>query len=307
MRIEQIIKLVTEAAEGKDNFKEGAVGTNNYGFVFKDLNSNIPYVTDTYSHKYFEAGSMRDVLKIWKKVKSFEELKDLSNFDEKNDLLLVGSLKTLVPTLQFGGFNMFRIWMFVKTPKERMFPATFYWGSSGVSIGGWASYGITPFAKEIIFPEDFLEIVNFTPFNFTDNERGCFLDALEFALKKVPVSDFWGVFNRDIGNSYMGIRRGESFNKLMQHFERDPEAEREVEALFGRKFKDGYNQSFIINLLPGMRIYVVQFEYDIEQDDVIFGNAKKILEFWKSQKKTSIADKIHEKQKMFARIRKENS
>ena len=183
MRIEQIIKLVTEAAEGKDNIKEGAVGSNGYGFVFKDLNSNISFVTNTNSHKYCEAGSMRNVIKNWIKVKNFEELRDVSNFNEENDLLLAGSLKTL------------------------------YWGKSGVSIGSWASYGITPFAKEIIFPEDFLEVVNFTPFKFTDDERGMFLDALELALKRVPVSEFWGVFSRDIGEYLMGIKDRKPYNR----------------------------------------------------------------------------------------------
>jgi hypothetical protein len=304
MRIEQIIKIVTDAAEGKDNIKEGAVGSNGYGFVFKDLNSNISFVTNTNSHKYCEAGSMRNVIKNWKKVKNFEELRDVSNFNEENDLLLVGSLKTLVPTLQFGGFNMFKIWMFVKTPEDHMFPATFYWGSSGVSIGGWASYGITPFAKKIIFPEDFLEIVNFTPFKFTDNERELFLDAFEFALKKVPVSDFWGLFNRDIGNSYMGVRRGEPFNNLMPHFERDPEAEREIETLLGKRIEIGSSRSFTINLLPGMRIYAMQFEENGEQDNIIFGSAKKVLEYLEFRKKPSISIKTLARKKQIEEIKK---
>jgi len=304
MKINEVLCLAQQAAEGKDNFKEGAVGSNGYGFVFKDLKTDIPFVTDIYSHKYCEAGSMRDISKLWKKVKNFEELRDYSDFDEEKDLLLAGSLKTLIPTGQFGGFNMFRIWMFVKTPEEHMFPAIFYWGASGVSIGGWASYGITPFAKEIIFPEDFLKVVNFTPFEFTKEERGMFLDALEFALKKVPVSDFWGVFNRDIGNSYMGVRRGEPFNKLMQHFEREPEAEREVETLLGKKMEIGSNRPFTINLLPGMRIYAIQFEDDIEQDNIIFGNAKRVLEFWKSRRNRSISIKTLERKKRFEANRK---
>ncbi|KKL69860.1 hypothetical protein LCGC14_2110710 [marine sediment metagenome] len=296
MNIEQIIKLSIEAAEGKDNVKEGVVGSNGYGFVFKDLNSNILYVTDLNSQRYCEAGSMRGALKIWKKDKNFEDLQDLSSFNEENDLLLAGSLKTLVPTLQFGGYEMFGIWMFVRTPKDRMFPAILYWGVSGVTIGGWSSYGITPFAKEIIFPEDFLKVINFTPFNFTDDERGCFLDALEFSLKKVPISDFWGVFNRDIGNSYMGVKRGEPFNELMQDFKRDPEAEKELEPLLGKEFTGVYNEQFIINLLPGMRIYVMEFKENKESDDLeennkLFGDAKEILRLWKfrmSTKKNNI-------------------
>jgi len=280
MRIKQLIQLITDAAEGKDNFKEGALGSNGYGFVFRDLKSNTPYITNTNSHKYCEAGSNRDVIKILKKVKNFEDLRNLSKFDEKSDLILTGSLKTLVPTLQFGGFNLFNVWMFVKTPKRYMFPATLYWGVSGVTIGGWRSYGITPFAKEIAFPEDFLEIINFTPFNFTDDERGCFLDALEFALKKAPVSDFWGVFNRDIGNSYMGVKRGKPFNRLMQHLDGDQKSEKEIEPLLGREFVDKYDELFTISLLPGMRIYVIECEHVREGKNKYFGNAKKILQIY---------------------------
>ncbi len=283
MRIEQLIELVTNASKGKDNIKEGSVGSNDYGFVFKNPNSSIPFVTVIHSHKYCEAGSSRDALKNWYKYKNFEDIMNYSKFDELKDLILAGSLKTLAPSLIFGGYNIFTVWMFVKTPNARTFPAVFYWGSSGVSIGGWASYGITPFAKEIIFPEDFLEIVNFSPFKFTDDEQGCFLDALEFALKKAPVSDFWGLFNRDIGNSFMGIRKGEPFNKLMPHSEYDPEAEKEIEPLIGKEFKNVYNESFTIKRLPGMPNFVIQFEKDVEPYDIIFGNAKRVLEYWRSQ------------------------
>ena len=86
MRIKQLVQLVTDAVGGKDNFKEGAVGSNGYGFVFRDLKSNVSYITNTNSHKYCEAGSNRDVIKILKKVKNFEDLRDLSNFNEKSDL-----------------------------------------------------------------------------------------------------------------------------------------------------------------------------------------------------------------------------
>ena len=153
MRIEQLIEIATKTAKGKDNFEEGAVGSNGYGFVFKDPNSKIKYITDIYSHKYCEAGSMRAVVKNWEKFKDFRALKELSN-GIWDDLLLVGSLKSLVPNLQFGGFSLFDAWMFVRTPKRRMFPATFYWAQSGLSIGGWTSYDIDPFARERIFPEE---------------------------------------------------------------------------------------------------------------------------------------------------------
>ena len=54
MKINEVLCLAQQAAEGKDNFKEGAVGSNGYGFVFKDLKTDIPFVTDIYINKYCE-------------------------------------------------------------------------------------------------------------------------------------------------------------------------------------------------------------------------------------------------------------
>lgn len=287
MRIEQLIQLVTDAAGGKDNFKEGAVGSNGYGFVFKDLNSKIPYITSLYSQKYCEAGSNRDVIRILKKVKSFKDLKNFSNLDQMKDLLLLGSLKTLVPNLQLGGFNMFKVWMLVKTPEEYLFPITFYWGVSGLTIGGWTSYDMDTITKEKIFSEEFVKVINLTPFGFSDDERGCFLDALEFALNKVPLSDCWGVFNRDIGNHYMGVSRGEPFMKELGDFERDPEGEEKLEPLIGKELIDVYNQSFTIELLPEMKIYAARWKYDVENNEIFFGSAKDLLELYNNRIKNN--------------------
>ncbi len=95
MRIERIINLVTEAAKGNDNFKEGVVGSNGYGFVFKDIDfySKVPYIFSIGSHKFCGAGSSCNILKNWKKVNNFEDLQNFSRFDEDNDLLLAGSPK----------------------------------------------------------------------------------------------------------------------------------------------------------------------------------------------------------------------
>jgi len=120
---------------------------------------------------------------------------------EEIDLLLAGSLKTLIPKLQFGGDEtFFNIWMFVKTPDGKTFPGTFYYGASGPSVGGWMRY--IPSSKCPF---------NFSPFDFKKEELNLFLDALEFALKKIPVSDFEGIYRHDLGNSHMGIIDGKPF------------------------------------------------------------------------------------------------
>lgn len=288
MGIDQIIRFATEASKGKDNFKESAVGSNGYGFVFKDLkvNSNNPYIFDIDSQKLCGAGAYRVFNKELQKHDKIKDFSELLRYDPNLDLLFAGSVKTLVPTLQFGGIErLFDIWMFIITPQNRMFPAIFYWRQSGLSVGGWTSYGISPFLEKRIFPKDFSEIINFSPFNFNEDEENLFLDALEFALKKVPVSDFWGVFLGDPGYIYMGVKRGEPFKtRLMGHFKYDQnnlEAEKVLEPLLGREFKDEYGESFSINRVPEMKIYVMEFENEIEGENKYFGTAKDILDFYK--------------------------
>ena len=212
--IGKLLVLVDQASEGKDNIEKGAVGSNGYGFVFKDTDCNIPYMTGILSSKFSSAGSFR----IFNRMRENQNIFDRMRENQKRDLLLAGSLKTLVPSLQFGGVEiLFDAWMFVKTPDNKFFPATFYYGASGLSVGG-SSSNITDmlnkYEKESgakIFPVELESIINFSPFNFLEEELNLFLDALEFALKKVPVSDFDGVYRHDLGDSYMGVRDGKPF------------------------------------------------------------------------------------------------
>ena len=107
---------------------------------------------------------------------------------------------------------MFEVWMFVKTPQDRIFPATLYYGQSGLKIGGCDP----DFAKHFIFdkkllpkyPKKFKTIINFSPYDLTQEEKEELAEALELALRKVPVSDFYGIFQHDFGNLLMGIKNG---------------------------------------------------------------------------------------------------
>ena len=280
MRIEQLVELVTKAAHGDDNFKEGAVGSNGYSFVFKALDSKFKYITSNNSYKYCGAGSCRYTLENFYKH-------GILWSDTFYDLHLVGSLKTLIPTLQFGGLEeLIDSWMFVRTPKGRMFPTTFYWGQSGLSIGGWRGKGEHPYRRERVLPKNITKIINFSPFDFTDDEKGCFLDALEFALKKVPISDFWGIFTFEAVHFLMGIKNGRPFTEHWEwnYFKRDREAEEMLKPLLNKEFKDKHNELFSIRVLPNSgnyyRIYVMEFEYAHEGIDKVFGSAKKMLKFY---------------------------
>ncbi|TFG22474.1 MAG: hypothetical protein EU529_10315 [Promethearchaeota archaeon] len=276
-----MVELVSRAAEGVDNFEKGAVGSNGYGFVFRNYDCGLPYVISIGSSKVFGAGSMRDfVKKVTKdldKIESIEEFDNYLEYDKVYDMLLVGSVKTLVPTLEFGGHEqLFDVWMFVKTPEGRMFPATLYYGASGMSIGGWCSLkSIQKFYKEVnkeftgpsdwdkdnmdetYFPKDLMDVINSSPFEFTHEEQNLFLDALEFALKKVPVSDFWGVYHHDEGSTHMGVSFGEPYMERLDWYAEYPEYEKKIEPYLNKKFIDAGGYPFIIRETPERKIYVI--------------------------------------------------
>ena len=222
MEIESLLRLVSEAADGKDDFKEGAIGFNGYGFVFRcyDYKSKNSFIIGDGSSKLCSVGAFRDIYK-----KSLEVLgpikssKDLLNYDPKLDLYFGGALKTLIPGTKFGGCEqLFHAWMFVKTPKGQIFPATFYYGRSGASIGGWSpDYRVFLFTEARTFPPEFESVINFSPFNFSKIELEEFIEALVLSLDKVPTSDFEGVYEHDLGRELMGIRSGKPFVKTLKN------------------------------------------------------------------------------------------
>ncbi len=222
MEIESLLKLVSEAADGKDDFKEGAIGFNGYGFVFRDYDykSKNSFIIGDGSSKFCSVGAFKDVYKKSLEVQGpIKSLKDLLNYDPKFDLYFGGALKTLVPKMEFGGYErLFHMWMFVKTPKGQIFPATFYYGQSGASIGGWSpDYRVFLFAEARTFPPEFESIINFSPFNFSKIELEEFIEALVLSLDKVPTSDFEGVYEHDLGRELMGIRSGKPFAKPLKN------------------------------------------------------------------------------------------
>jgi len=212
---------VSEAADGQDNFKKGAIGFNGYGFVFKKLDyiSQGSFVIGDGSSKLCSIGAFKDIYKKFIEHQGpLKSPKDLLNYNPRNDLYFGGSLRTLIPRMEFGGYEqLFHVWLFVKSPKGQMFPATFYYGQSGTSIGGWSpDYRVFLFAEERTFPQEFESIVNFNPFNFSAVELEEFIEALELALDKVPVSDFEGVYEHDLGRELMGIKSGKPFVKTLE-------------------------------------------------------------------------------------------
>lgn len=139
--IENILLLVSRAAGGKDNIENGAIGCFGYGFIFKDYNEIYPFHPGGLESKVCSVGALRGYFERFSKAVSegvkIKSLHDFEAYDKLNDLYFLGSLKTLIPTLKIGGYEiLYDAWMLVKTPDNLMFPATLYWGASGTSLGG---------------------------------------------------------------------------------------------------------------------------------------------------------------------------
>ncbi|MFW9876148.1 MAG: hypothetical protein ACFFG0_23855, partial [Candidatus Thorarchaeota archaeon] len=205
IEINEFLRLLENSTEDKVNYQNKVIHFQGYHFVFRNpfIKPRDLYVNVKFSSKLSPAGIWRKIIKeSMENLNKIKSLDELNLEDTKLDFLFGGSLKTLLPTLKFGGYeSLFEVWIFAKTPKGYMFPATFYYGQSGTSIGGWRIHR----AKEV-FPTNFFSIINFSPFNFSPDELDAFIEALELSLKMVPVSDYHGIYQDDNGYTLMGVK-----------------------------------------------------------------------------------------------------
>ena len=87
------------------------------------------------------------------------------------------------------------------TPNDQFFPDTFYYRPSGTALGAWSLEGYQ------IFPREIRSEFNFSPFDLDKDGLTGLIEAQIFALKKVPVSDFCGIYSHDLGNGLNGVHR----------------------------------------------------------------------------------------------------
>jgi hypothetical protein len=207
--IDKLIHSVNQAARGLDNYETGAIGFRGYGFVFRDSKvAQDPYVFTTRSSK-LTAFDIRGEFSLPSRILASETLEEMLSDEDLRAPIYGARVKTLLPTLKFGGYEMlFYSWLFVKTPRGQTFPATFYYGPSGLAIGAWKPRDYDEIDQ---FYPDFMEIINSSPFSMDYNELEAFCDALKNALDKVPATDYYAQYGHDMGTALMGVKRGKPF------------------------------------------------------------------------------------------------
>ncbi len=210
--IKKLLELMDNGKEDRVDIKNKVIHFQGYTFIFRDHDFKLheSYVVIKFSSKVTSAGFWRKIINYsMENLQEIKSVNDINLEDTKDDFCYGASLKTLFPALKFGGDEMlFYVWMFIRTPEGYMFPATFYYGPSGTSIGGWNLQD----AKEV-FPSKIFSIINCSPFNLSHDELDAFIEALELSLKKVPMTDYYGVCLGEHGYTIMGIESGCPYRK----------------------------------------------------------------------------------------------
>jgi len=128
-------------------------------------------------------------------------LDKILNYDIRLNISIMSALKTLIPSLKFGGDELFfQTIIFVDMPENKYFPITLYYGSSGLTVGGWKDYGK--------FSEQLSRKINHSIFNLTNDDLQVLIIKLDKSLKEVPLSDFEGQFTHDFGTTVIGYKNG---------------------------------------------------------------------------------------------------
>ncbi|MFX1377150.1 MAG: hypothetical protein ACFFA0_15195 [Promethearchaeota archaeon] len=207
MRYKDLVKLVLNIIKDKDNLSKGSIGFNGYGFVFRDIKDISLNFNPNYSSQICSVGTVRKFLCDLNQDSDSNIF--YRHYDMSSDLIYISAIKTLVPSLKSGTNDLlFEVWMLVKTPEKRIFPAIFYYGRSRLAIGGWNLDIIKSLDDEFDFPNDLKKFINFNPFNLNEKEKNSLGIALESALHKIPFSNFDAKFSDDYGEYFLSFNEG---------------------------------------------------------------------------------------------------
>lgn len=106
--IKELLQLLEDTAEDKVIYEDKVIHFQGYSFVLRNpfLEPRESYVKIIHSSKFFSAGFWRKVItESMENLESIRSLNELNLEDTRLDFLFGGSLKTLVPSLTFGGYE----------------------------------------------------------------------------------------------------------------------------------------------------------------------------------------------------------
>jgi len=202
----EVLKLVNLAAEGKDYIEMGSVGYGGYGFVFRDL--------DFFEHFPGELNRYRPIVNVGdqpieKIIRSQGECdRDEFYYYYYLKVLMIGSLKTLLPSLEFKDAKksdiLFEVWVIIKTPQGKIFPLIYHYDRYRMALG------ISPTYSDVtwLLPRNYRDIFNVNPNDLTREERATLAETFENALKKVPTSDYRTIYPGHDYSSHIEINNG---------------------------------------------------------------------------------------------------
>ena len=104
MKVKKLLRLISNSTE-VDNIKEGVIECYGYTFIFKDIKYIPKHLSRCQSGGVCSVGTVRKAFKEWSN-ETTENFNDFFKYDRKKDVLLAGSVKIIVPTLEFGGMNI---------------------------------------------------------------------------------------------------------------------------------------------------------------------------------------------------------
>ena len=206
MKFQELYDLTLNASRVET--RQNPLGYNGYGFLVVDIGvANEEYFTSDWSSKLcsFEVSKYND-------NEIIDPDLEIIFHSRPHFLYFLGSLKTILPSLQIGGDeSLFSVWVFGITPSLESFPFTIYYGPSGLSIGAWTNEAYLK-----TFPSDFLHYINSSPFKWSENKLNGLISAFKSIIGGINFDrNFYGVFQHDGGFDLMGIRNGQAFSAAM--------------------------------------------------------------------------------------------
>ncbi len=204
-------KVRAKFFNGSHDIKNGIIVAKDYCFlVLKEMRD---YDVSEFA-KLTAFGAYRGVHERFlnTRLKNSDDFLDQLSYDVSIDLLAVGSLKTIIPYLEVGGYeSLFNVLIVAKTPNNEIFPFIFYFGPSGTAIASNDSESqILQILKEMFITIP-MDVTTYNPFTFSKRELTNFLKAFASALRKVSATDFQAVYEHDFGKERMGIEKGIPF------------------------------------------------------------------------------------------------